>query len=332
LSQKITVEIDPVIDIKKQGLLNLLIIYFIQNLLDKKEINFPYQNNSLKTKPLAQTIVCIQSESFFDARRLSPCIKQNLLPAFEQCKTTADYYGELEVPAWGANTMRTEFSFLTGLNNQELRFKKFYPHFFYKNKAIPSLISALKALNYYTLCVHPHPAQFFQRGAFFKQLGFDEFIDINAFSKNQKSGPYIGDKAITEKIKQSLEIHSNKKLFIFAITMENHGPLHLETVLANESSRYLNQAQTTPLLNDLIIYLRHLNNADQMIKDLLDELKAKDGLCCFYGDHLPNMNAIFQQFEFENNKTDYFIFLSKQRSNIKKQITIEQLSGLFFSR
>ena len=114
--------------------------------------------------------------------------------------------------------------------------------------------------------------------------------------------------------------------------MENHGPLHLETVLDNESSRYLNQAQTTPLLNDLIIYLRHLHNADQMIKDLLDELKTKNGLCCFYGDHLPNMNAIFQQFEFENNKTDYFISLSKQRSNIKKQITIEQLSGLFFSR
>src|SRR5437667_8419994 len=57
----------------------------------------------------AVPLILVQCESFFDARRLSPLIPDDLLSGFDACCRTGAAFGRLEVPAWGANTMRAEF-------------------------------------------------------------------------------------------------------------------------------------------------------------------------------------------------------------------------------
>ena len=80
------------------------------------------------------------------------------------------------------------------------------------------------------MCVHPYPASFYNRDKVFPLLGFDEFIDIHSFDGVAKTGPYIGDIALAEKVCAVLRDSSSQPIFIFVITMENHGPLHLEKV------------------------------------------------------------------------------------------------------
>jgi len=287
---------------------------------DNQSTHPPFLPFLQENKP---NITVIQSESFFDARRLHPAIKESVLENFDAINAESIQYGKLKVPAWGANTMRTEFSFLTGLANEDLGFYRYYPYQFIAKYHLNSLASALHDAGYYCVCIHPHPASFFGRDKIFPKIGFDEFIDIEKFQNKEKFGPYISDQTVTQKIIEVTQKRTDKPLFIFVITMENHGPLHLEKTQSNEFQEYYENALAEKLpepLNDLTVYLRHLKNADKMIKTLTDTYRYSDieTTLCFYGDHIPSMPNIYKATDYQDNHSDYFIWNSSQRNNASK--------------
>jgi phosphoglycerol transferase MdoB-like AlkP superfamily enzyme len=170
------------------------------------------------------------------------------------------------------------------------------------------------------VCIHPHPASFFGRDQLFPKLGFDEFIDVNDFQQPEKFGPYISDKTVTDKILEITKKKTDKPLFVFVITMENHGPLHLEKTSNEEQNKYFKDDYAEIIsieLNDLTVYLRHLKNADKMIKDLTDEYKKSEieTTLCFYGDHVPSMPKVYKATNFKDEHSDYFIWNSKTYNN-----------------
>ena len=271
--------------------------------------------------------VVVQSESFFDPRRSFNMIEPTVLSGFDQACQASVLFGTLTVPAWGANTVRTEFSFLTGIDTSTLGIDQFNPYRRLVSSALPSLARAFKKRGYRTVCIHPYPASFYQRDKIFSLLGFDEFIDLKSFAQaapqEQGQGPYVSDQVLTDKILETLDRQDKQPLFIFAITMENHGPLHLEQISIAEEQTWL----TKPLLQDcqeLAIYLRHLANADQMIFRLLRRFSAPLGATqdssisssarpvqlLWYGDHVPVLANVYAQFGFPEGNTDYFLWRS----------------------
>ncbi len=271
-------------------------------------------------------IVVVQSESFFDPRPLSDAIKASVLEHFDQIKTMASHHGRLAVPAWGANTVRTECGFLSGLTPEQLGIHQFNPYRLLAKQNIPNLVGYLKQSGYRTLCIHPYPASFYLRDKVFPRMGFDHFMDIDSFNAEQKSGQFIGDLAVADKVNGLLNSGSEttgedarKPLFIFVITMENHGPLHLEQPNdADLEAFYLHP----PALGsaDLTVYLRHLKNADLMIKSLRDglscraEKQGREGVLCWYGDHVPIMPTVYELFAEPDGLTDYFIWTTTPSS------------------
>ncbi|MEZ5536429.1 MAG: LTA synthase family protein [Thiolinea sp.] len=261
-------------------------------------------------------IIVIQSESFFDARRLYPQINPATLAHYDQIRAKSLNSGTLAVPSWGANTLRPEFAFLSGIDNNQLGYYRFNPYQYLQNAPTPTLAAYLKQQGYYCIAIHPNSSAFFKRDKVFPLFGFDEFIDIDAFDPNDTSGPYIGDQAVQQKITEiMMRYQGEKPLFIFAITMENHGPLHLESVSAQEAKRYY-QSAPPEQHNDLSVYLRHLMNADRMLKDLTDHLQTQqqDTLLCFYGDHVPSMPQIYNELEFSDGRTDYLIWHNRRQN------------------
>ncbi len=302
----------------------------------------PFSPFFLESKP---NITVIQSESFFDARRLHPSIRADILKNFDAANDESLQYGKLKVPAWGANTMRTEFSFLTGLKFEDMGFYRYYPYQFLSDFSVASIALLLKAQGYHCVCIHPHPASFFGRDKLFPKMGFDEFIDIKQFQNPEKFGPYISDQTVTDKILAITEKNVNKPLFIFVITMENHGPLHLEKTSKDEyPSYYKNHLESSEhnlpkSKNDLTVYLRHLKNADKMIQSLTDYYRqqdrdtGKETRLCFYGDHIPSMPTVYKETQYTDDKSDYFIWTSKKtptnlnkKSNNKIDIEIDSLA------
>lgn len=288
-----------------------------------------------QSEKLYDTVV-VQSESFFDPRRTFGMIKPSVLSEFDQACRTATLFGTLAVPAWGANTVRTEFSFLTGIDPAVLGVDQFNPYRRVVSSGLPSLAREFKQRGYRTVCIHPYPASFYQRDKIFSLLGFDEFIDLKSFTQTtqqQGQGPYVSDQALTDKILEILAQPHEQPIFIFAITMENHGPLHLERITESEQHQWLNE----PLpqnFQELAIYLRHLANADQMILRLLKRLSAANATTApshqrpaqllWYGDHVPVLTKVYEQFGYPDGHTDYFLWRSDELSRSEKLSRSEQ--------
>ncbi len=347
LSKKLTLSLLPEKDIADFGLTNSLVAYALQarqqshqSALEKVLLSSPFNkqpgnNRPNKNNSSPPNITVIQSESFFDARRLHPAIRNNILKTFQQCQLESLTFGKLQVPAWGANTMRSEFAFLSGLASNRLGLYQFYPYQFLNNMPLYTLASALKKRGYHCVCIHPHPASFFGRDKVFPQMGFDEFIDDSQFEPHNTFGPYISDQAVTDKILDITKQKTDKPLFIFAITMENHGPLHLESVSKEEYTDYLGQDIRGQLENadDLVVYLRHLKNADKMISDLTTAYrKAKqETKLCFYGDHVPSMPQTYRHVDYTDKHSDYFIWSSQTSTSLatdkQNDMDIENLAA-----
>ncbi|MDJ0750981.1 MAG: LTA synthase family protein [Woeseiaceae bacterium] len=274
-------------------------------------------------------IVVVQSESFFDARRLWPDIRPELLSEFDSTAGAAILHGRLNVPAWGANTMRTEFAFLTGIAPDDLGIHRFNPYRRFARRPLPSIVSLLKNLGYRTVCIHPHPMSFFSRDKVYPLLGFDEFIDLAHFEHAETCGPYICDAAVTEMVQRILATSSGP-LFVFAITMENHGPLHLEKA-SPEDERRLFRTPPPATFSDLSVYLRHLSNADRMLADvteLLDE-RVRPALLCWFGDHVPSMPEVYAHTGYDDESTDYLIWETGQPARGKRRdLSVEQLPAV----
>jgi len=275
-------------------------------------------------------IVVVQSESFFDPRTCYPIVNPKVLQHFDKICLQSLQYGNLKVPAWGANTVRTEAAFLTGLDASTLGIHQFNPYRLFAKQPVASLAKCLQQAGYKTLCIHPYPVSFYLRDKVFPALGFNQFLDVKHFCETDKQGQYTSDLAVAAAVDKLLK-ESAEPLFIFVISMENHGPLHLEPVNNNElepifteqgAVQYLsNKAQ----LKDLNTYLRHLRNADKMAQQLTNSLKnnTRAGILTWYGDHIPIMPDVYHDLTEPSPDTPYYIWHSEQAKNNTQPITRE---------
>ncbi|MCP4337585.1 MAG: LTA synthase family protein [Desulfobulbaceae bacterium] len=334
--KKLTLKFEPKTDLQQLGLVTCLWRYGEE---EYDRCSPPaccdFVKPAQKTLGGLANLVVVQSESFFDVRDLFSGIRPEILGEFELLKTSAACFGKLAVPAWGANTVRTEFAFLSGLNGDKLGVHRFNPYRKLAQQGVPTLASFLRNLGYRTVCVHPYPASFYNRNKVFPQLGFDDFIDISSFSGVDKTGPYIGDVALAEKVCDLLESSSAQPIFVFVITMENHGPLHWEKVVKGDVER-LYSKPPPEACDDLTIYLRHLHNADcmaGMLRDCLEALPGSNWLCWF-GDHVPIMHKVYGALGVPEGQTDYLIWGKDDLPNdgARLDMAVENLASLLLTK
>jgi hypothetical protein len=306
---KLTVTFDPKDDMVRLGLLSSLWCYAKAEWI-RPTLSFPFSSvpDNTSAASVRPHLVSVQSESFFDPRGLFSGVHPDTLVEFDELKKSSLVHGRLKVPAWGANTVRSEFAFLSGVSAVSLGVHRFNPYRRMVAWGVPTLASYLKQMGYRTICVHPYPAGFYGRDKIYPMMGFDEFIDIHEFTSADRSGAYVGDMAVAKKIASILE-SVTEPVFIHAITMENHGPLHLEkSTPADIASLY---TQPPPSgCNDLTIYLKHLRNADRMmsmLKDTMTKLNRPASLCWF-GDHVPIMESVYDVLGLPDGQTEFLIW------------------------
>ncbi|AXF19746.1 capsular biosynthesis protein [Burkholderia pyrrocinia] len=313
VAARVPLTLDPYADQRRHGFFAVFVAYLLNGLRPATFRRFrevaaagPFATGEPMRHP---DVVVIQSESFFDARRLGESVVPELFRHFDEARREAVWHGQMTVPAWGANTMRTEFAVLTGTESFSLGYARFYPYAFVKNK-IASLASWFGRCGYDTVAIHPYYADFFGRNRVFPLVGFKRFLDIRHFASASRAGPYVADAAVAEAIVAELEAAGgDRPRFVFAMTMENHGPLHLEQVLPGESSSRHTLGEDASW-RDLTAYLRHIENADAMIGHLLDYLRTsnRDTVVCFYGDHVPALPHVFEKLGVNPQHSDYFIW------------------------
>lgn len=256
-------------------------------------------------------LVVVQCESFFDARRLHAGINPTLLPAWDQCKRSGAQWGRLAVPSWGANTVRTEFAVLTGLSQEALGFDRYNPYHRFALTPIHSLAWEMRARGHRTICLHPFDRTFYGRNHVMPNLGFDVFIGEDAFDSTQRIDGYIADVEVA-RVAASILKEEGPHVFLFIITMENHGPWTVgqEEPATDDWARGL--ALPEAERKAFGSYLQSLANADTMLGVLADATMsgASPGLLAFYGDHLPAFRTIFNSLGLDDLRSDYLIWRS----------------------
>lgn len=333
--KKLPITFRPAEDLRRLGQIALLWYY---GLAERGKPAYPEVATFTSPPPARRAdlpdIVVVQSESFFDARRLYDGVRPDLLREFDATRSASVQYGYLRVPAWGGNTARSEFSFLTGLGSAQLGINLFNPYRKLAQQRLPSLASWLKRAGYRTVCVHPYPVAFYSRDTAFPALGFDRFLDLGQFEGAERYGPYVSDAALAQKACELLD-GTGAPIFLFLITMENHGPLHLERVAPGDVER-LYAEPPPPGWDDLTVYLRHLANADAMVRALREHLERspRDAWLCWYGDHVPILKNVYDETSFGDGHTDYFIW-GKGRTpgeDAQRDLRVEELAAALLTR
>ncbi|MFM0340122.1 LTA synthase family protein [Paraburkholderia fungorum] len=330
LSRRVPLTLEPIEDQRRFGFFAVFVAYLINGFRRAERRAFVRaveQGPFASGHPVAcPDVIVVQSESYFDARRLGDFVLPGPYANLDKARREAFEYGSLTVPAWGANTMRSEFAMLTGLPSAALGYARFYPYMFVRS-ACASIAGWFKRGGYRTLAIHPYYASFFGRHRAFQLMRFDRFLDIRDFEGGARVGPYIGDAAVADAIIAALQQSDDRPVFAFAITMENHGPLHLEPVVSDEfMSRHT--LGNDNRWRDLTAYLRHVENADRMIGKLTDFLRerARPTVLCFYGDHVPALPQLFDALGSRADASDYFIWRNfGERFGEQQGVRVENL-------
>ena len=168
----------------------------------------------------APHLLLLQLESFCDPRRFGVA---QPLPHKDRLAGAALTQGELAVTAFGANTMRTEFAVLTGLDDAALGLDRFNPYFRFARQPIQSLAWALRGEGYQTLCLHPFDPRFFARHKVLPALGFARFDAAPAFGQAERVRGLVSDAALAERLAVDLAA-ATLPGFWYVISVAAHGP------------------------------------------------------------------------------------------------------------
>lgn len=249
-------------------------------------------------------IVIWQSESLFDPKGMNTIVGDTPhLPHMTSLRASS-LHGDMRVPTYAGGTVRTEFEAMTGYPLSAFHGVS-YPYSALAQRPLMALPRQLRDQGYRTLAIHPYDGNFWSRNRAFVHMGFDRFEDVNHFDTGDIHGYYVGDDALLRHVASALTEPANAPLFLFAISMENHGPWHDRPGI--DPAALARIAVPDTLSSDAVTqvrhYLYHLHRADRMLAKLIELVNARERhtIVLFYGDHLPGLDSAFGQMGFKDD-------------------------------
>ena len=264
-----------------------------------------------------ENVICIMNESFADLRIFNGLVSGN---SFETDGPFLSYYdslsenaqkGWLYVPVFGAMTANSEYEFLTG-NSCAFVPQGSIPYQFYTKPGDGSLARAFGEAGYRTVAMHPYPGYNWNRTEAYENLGFDEFLDqdyyeASGFLDEEETGGsadsrmprgYLSDAADYEAlIRQVEEKEPGEKLFLFNVTMQNHGGYEVADFPADVHVTAVNGGDCLGEYPKADQYLTLMKRSDEALKMLLDYFSAcsQPTLIVLFGDHEPSVETSFYE-------------------------------------
>lgn len=325
---------DPNIDICRFGLFGTILLHSLMQRDRKKLENLTKEHRrSVQAPDQKPHMVAIQGESFFDLRRFDSLVNgHSHFPELERLIDRGAFCHRLDVPSWGAYTMQTEMAFLTGIDPDAYGASKINPYrALAAQTEIWSIARQLKEVGYHTICIHPARPGFFRRHKVIPNMGFDEFLSIDAFMGSDNYGPYVSDEALGHKI-QALLSSATQPLFIHAITIESHGPWEMGRFGDPELENNLLSTEPSSDLS-FALYRQHMRNLLAAL-DRLSTQRYGDRSAYFalYGDHMPAHGDLFERHGFDDIAVDYLLCSSKGAAHSGKNpgpLNVENLGQEF---
>lgn len=233
-------------------------------------------------------IIIIMSESYSDPEVLGNIVTNEDYNSYFKKVSTSTLHGYALSSVYGGTTANSEWEFLTASSTFFMP-EGTIPYQQYINDRANSLVKAMNAQDYKTISVHPYKPEGWRRDAVYPKFGFDESIWEEDFEEPEYVREYISDRSFYSKIIQLFEEKENEKLFVFGISMQNHGgygsEMQPQIEIDNMQGEYSDANQ----------YLSLLKISDEALRDLIEYFTDYDEkvIILFFGDHQPRLNEQF---------------------------------------
>lgn len=257
---------------------------------EAKDLLASYEEEPVKEELVKPNIIVVMDEAFSDL---------SVLGEFEASEDCMPYYhslaagqkntstGYLEVSVCGGNTANTEFEFLTGHTMAFLP-QGSVPYQQYVKGEIASLPSYLRDLGYETHAQHPFYADGWDRDKVYPLLGFSHLKFLEDFGSREYIRNYVSDKScVDEAIRTYEEKEPGRPVFIFTVTMQNHGGYQNAGAYGNFAPHITTEGAPSESLST---YLSLVRESDEALKGLISyfEQEEEPVMAVFFGDHQPN--------------------------------------------
>lgn len=267
--------------------------YSAEAMLDLSEQILHSTSSDTAHSDVRPNIIAIMSESFWDITSLeNVTFAADPLPVYREL-TASTMHGDLLSHVFGGNTVISEFEFLTGFH------AAFFPsdYMVYGSclgSEFTSAASILRDQGYQTVAMHPYKATNYNRNTAYKTLGFEEMIFEEDFpTDTHRIRGYVSDSAMYQKVIDLYERNredTNKPLFLFGITMQNHGgywpeTLHTPTRVSFTAQGY--QESTLACMDD---YFAGIRASDEALGELIRYFSATEEptIVIYFGDHMSD--------------------------------------------
>lgn len=303
ISKNISLD-DEDINVEKNG----FIFFFVSNIkATKRSLSFEYIANNIKepnedktnysNNRIKPNIVVIMNEAFWSPSKMKG-IQFSKSPTLNINKLKENsIYGDLESPTFGGGTANTEYELLTGNS----------AHFFnpgymvYPNEIkgpIMALPSILRNQGYTTKAIHPFKNWYWNRQKVYNYMGFNEFISEEYLINPVYKGFFISDEYVSDMIIKEMK-KNEKPIFIFAVTMQNHGPYNDNRYKDYPKDVKVSGKISSEALQILETYTQGVYDADKALGKLINycSKNVKPTIVLFFGDHLPVLGKDYKVYK-----------------------------------
>lgn len=237
-------------------------------------------------------IIVIMNEAFSDLSLIGDYrTNQDYLPFIRSLEEHTTK-GTLYVSVFGGATSDTEYEFLTG-NSMAVMPQNCVPYQQFVTDPRDSLATTLKSQGYYNIAIHPYEPSGYKRYIVYPLLGFDEFLSMEDFKEPELIRSFISDRSSYGKIIEEYETKGDEgPLFIFNVTMQNHGGYNSSQLFSDEDTVRLTDY---PSYKTVEQYLSLLRQSDQAFHMLIDYFQKQEEptIILLYGDHQPIVYSNF---------------------------------------
>lgn len=239
-------------------------------------------------------IIVIMDEAFSDLSVIGEfSTNTEVMPYISSLKeNTISGYALSSV--YGGNTANSEYEFLTGnsmawLSPDSVPYQQFIQSYSY------SMVSYLKSINnYQCVAVHPYNSSGWNRPVAYEYLGFDECYFDEDLQPFEVVRFYASDQSMFESLIEIYESHKKNPLFLFGVTMQNHGGYKYSGENYTKSISLNDYPDEFP---DVEQYLSLIHETDKAVEYLITYFQSvdEDVIIVFFGDHQPSLDEMFYE-------------------------------------
>lgn len=262
----------------------------VQEIVDSVEAP---EENTAQIRPT--NLIMIMDEALSDPERFDNLQASEEILPFIHSLTENTKKGYVHVPSFGGGTSDTEYEVLTG-NTKEFMPMGSNAYMMYCKDPEYGMASILGEEGYGTIAVHPFRSSGWNRTQVYQEMNFDNFLSLSNWGEDPaKIRYYVSDQTAFDKLIQLYEEKDQNNLFLFCVTMQNHGGYDAENAGDFEADVTLSYEEEYPQAE---MYLSLIKRTDQAFEQFIGYFQEVEEptMIVLYGDHWPSLeNGFYSQ-------------------------------------